>query len=99
MRDLRDWRAEALCLSAPSLQALFAATFDKHSDAEEEARRVCCSCPVAMQCFRAAMEDPREGGMRAGTTERQRRRARARRARRRARQAATLGGQEQGRIA
>jgi WhiB family redox-sensing transcriptional regulator len=83
---LPDWRAEGACVTAdPDLFFPFA-TGAVAARQANQARRICMSCPVRVQCLQFAMDVGEAHGVWGGTTpeERQRERRRERERDRRA---------------
>ena len=67
--DNPDWRAYANC--ATTDPELF---FPRKGGSAQAARLTCSMCPVQDECLTDALLDSEQQGVRAGTTERERRR-------------------------
>lgn len=75
-----EWLADAACEDvAPEI--FFPSSSASASFNVPEARRICRSCPVRMQCLEYALANNERWGVWGGLTERERRRLRAQRRR------------------
>ena len=64
-----DWLADALCAEVGG--TIF---FPRKGASATPARTICSMCTVQTECLTAAFQDPEQHGIRAGLTERERRR-------------------------
>ena len=64
-----SWRQEALCAETDP-----EAFFPEKGGSTREAKRVCVSCPVRMQCLEYALDNDERFGIWGGLSERERRR-------------------------
>ena len=62
------WHADAACRDHPELS-----WFPGRGEPLDQPRAVCAGCLVRDECLAAALEDPAMHGVRAGTSERERR--------------------------
>ncbi len=62
-----EWVSRAACLDAP-VDAMFV-----RGAAQQQAKKICRSCPVRRECLVEALQNDIEWGVWGGTTERERR--------------------------
>lgn len=79
-----DWREHAACRGLPA-SIFFFQSYLPRRDANPvklaRARQICNTCPVKLECLEYALDNPREEGIWAGTTEKDRRNLRRKRRR------------------
>lgn len=72
MIDVEPWQELAACRGCPNPDSIF---FPEQGGSTREARRICCTCPVRMQCLDFALTHDERFGVWGGLPEKERRKA------------------------